>query len=86
MTQVTLAYKKAGLPAFMVVSIAASICWWNIIINSDNIYLDGITYDLLILACYLVVPVVMGWVPSLSQQSVYGIVISLIGIYLMKTG
>lgn len=86
MVQVSVIYRGWGIAAMLTTSLTGSLLWYWISRSSDNIYLDGVRYDLIIMAAYLLVPVMMGWAPQLSNRALMGLVMAVTGALIMKLG
>jgi len=86
LTQVTIIYKGLGLVPIILTGSLGAVLWYTISRRSTNIYLDGIIYDLVILACYLTLPLAMGWISRMTTAEITGAVLTIIGILIMKLG
>ena len=86
MIQVSVIYRGWGIAAMLTTSLSGSLLWYCISQSSDNRYLDGVRYDLIIMMAYLLVPILMGWAPHLSNRAIVGLVLAVTGALIMKLG
>lgn len=86
LVQVCITYKYNQPVLMVLLGGLGAYLWYYISQRSDNIYLSSIIYDMIILACYLVLPAAMGWLTRMSHAEILGAIIAVIGILIIKLG